>query len=104
MVFDECHHAAENHPYRVVARHLHDHPGSVKPRILGLTASIINIRLENILSLEESIRELERCLDCVVATSFDKSLEEYSNRPDPEIVQYSVNREAKMDDLFRLIE
>ena len=100
MVFDECHHAAEKHPYRVVARHLYDHPGSVKPRILGLTASIINIRVEDILSLEENIRELERCLDCVVATSFDKSLEEYSNRPDPEIVQYSVNREAKVDDLF----
>ena len=47
LVFDEAHHAADKHPYNVIMREFHDHYSgslnanneSIKPSILGLTAS-----------------------------------------------------------------
>lgn len=102
VILDECHHCAKEHPYREIMRLLLHHEGTAgtrsKPRILGLSASVINIKLkfrelppeERILKLESAIRELEECLGCIVVTSLDGSLREYGARPDPIVVQYLV--------------
>lgn len=61
IIFDECHRAVKNHPYREIARLFLSFP-EPHPRILGLTASVINgkcssSRLEReILNLEQTLR------------------------------------------------
>ena len=37
MIFDECHHCAERHPYNVVMDYVRN--ATIKPQIVGLTAS-----------------------------------------------------------------
>ena len=44
LIFDECHHARRNHPYREVMRTLDDNVKRLDcdpPKILGLSASIV---------------------------------------------------------------
>ena len=44
LIFDECHHARRNHPYREIMQTLDDNIKRLNcagPRILGLSASIV---------------------------------------------------------------
>ncbi|OQV25604.1 Endoribonuclease Dicer [Hypsibius exemplaris] len=94
IVLDECHHANEKHPYRNITRHLHAHSSPRKPRILGLSASVINFKLKGSQTIEDSFNELQRCLNCVVVTSWDQSLALHTARPDMQIIQYSLPMET----------
>ncbi|KAM9804063.1 endoribonuclease Dicer [Neosynchiropus ocellatus] len=67
VVFDDCHLAIADHPYRNVME-LFD--GSSCPRILGLTASILNGKC-NPSKLEEKIQNLERILKSNAETATD---------------------------------
>ncbi|XP_055335150.1 LOW QUALITY PROTEIN: endoribonuclease Dicer-like [Paramacrobiotus metropolitanus] len=97
LIVDECHHAGgEEHPYRQIMRLLHASTDR-GPRILGLTASGINVRLKKKNrtpqeQLEDEIKQLESCLGCKVVTSVDESLNEYGARPSPNIVTFQVFR------------
>ncbi|XP_055346103.1 endoribonuclease Dicer-like [Paramacrobiotus metropolitanus] len=96
LIVDECHHAGgEEHPYRQIMRIFLRARTDGGPRILGLTASGINIRLKkkNMSpqdQLEDEIKQLEACLGCKVVTSLDESLNEYGARPSPDIVTFEV--------------
>lgn len=47
IVLDECHHATKDHPYRKIMSYLHSRGDAVpQPKILGLSASVINIKLK----------------------------------------------------------
>lgn len=86
MIFDECHHAlGGNHPYRkIMDLYLSEPKGKwfilrsiihllileVQPRILGLTASLINDKTDPD-TLEKKLYKLERILDCDIETSCD---------------------------------
>lgn len=35
LIFDECHHAVEYHPMRIVMKHFEDCPKAKQPRVLG---------------------------------------------------------------------
>jgi superfamily II DNA or RNA helicase len=40
VIFDELHHVVKNHPYRAIAQRLQALCTSVRPKILGLSASL----------------------------------------------------------------
>ncbi|GMR41734.1 hypothetical protein PMAYCL1PPCAC_11929, partial [Pristionchus mayeri] len=82
MIFDECHHAlGGNHPYRKIMDRYFEEDKEKRPRILGLTASLINDKTDPD-TLEKKLAKLERILDCDIETSCDLvSVSKYGARP-----------------------
>ncbi|XP_006632316.1 endoribonuclease Dicer [Lepisosteus oculatus] len=79
LVFDECHLAIMDHPYREIMRMCENCPSC--PRILGLTASILNGKCDPS-ELEEKIQNLERILKSSAETATDLVvLDRYSSQP-----------------------
>lgn len=79
VVFDECHLAITDHPYRDIMKKCEDSPSC--PRILGLTASILNGRCDPS-DLEEKIQNLERILKSSAETATDLVvLDRYATQP-----------------------
>ncbi len=73
LLLDECHHASKNHPYAKIMEMLQT--CKRKPRIMGLTASIINKKPKNVANLhtylEGSMRDLECMMRSVCVTCID---------------------------------
>ncbi|XP_036397855.1 endoribonuclease Dicer [Megalops cyprinoides] len=79
LVFDECHLAIMDHPYREIMKICEGCPCS--PRILGLTASILNGKCDPS-ELEEKIQNLERILKSNAETATDLVvLDRYASQP-----------------------
>ncbi|KAL0968931.1 hypothetical protein UPYG_G00220020 [Umbra pygmaea] len=79
VVFDECHLAITDHPYREIMKLCEGCPGS--PRILGLTASILNGKCDPS-ELEHKIQNLERILRSNAETATDLVvLDRYASQP-----------------------
>ncbi|KAG5857788.1 hypothetical protein ANANG_G00023100 [Anguilla anguilla] len=79
LVFDECHLAIMDHPYREIMKICEGRPCS--PRILGLTASILNGKCDPS-ELEEKIQNLERILKSTAETATDLVvLDRYASQP-----------------------
>lgn len=69
IVFDECHHAVADHPYRRVMRCLHEYyenEGSDRPLILGLTASVLNDKGSTAAKIKKALETLEQTFKAVV--------------------------------------
>uniref|UniRef100_A0A915IC16 Dicer-1 n=1 Tax=Romanomermis culicivorax TaxID=13658 RepID=A0A915IC16_ROMCU len=81
IVFDECHHASKNHPYNLIMKHYIETPKNKRPRILGLTASLINERCDP-KHLKEAISKLEASLYSKVQSSNDvTTVSKYGAKP-----------------------
>uniref|UniRef100_A0A8C6Z5R3 ribonuclease III n=1 Tax=Nothoprocta perdicaria TaxID=30464 RepID=A0A8C6Z5R3_NOTPE len=79
LVFDECHLAIQDHPYREIMKICEDCPSC--PRILGLTASILNGKCDPA-ELEEKIQKLEKILKSNAETATDLVvLDRYTSQP-----------------------
>ncbi|XP_039110487.1 endoribonuclease Dicer [Hyaena hyaena] len=79
LVFDECHLAILDHPYREIMKLCEDCPSC--PRILGLTASILNGKCDPE-ELEEKIQKLEKILKSNAETATDLVvLDRYTSQP-----------------------
>nr|XP_033809161.1 endoribonuclease Dicer [Geotrypetes seraphini] len=79
LVFDECHLAILDHPHREIMK-ICDSCSSC-PRILGLTASILNGKCDPS-ELEEKIQKLEKILRSSAETATDLVvLDRYSSQP-----------------------
>ncbi|KAM9569683.1 endoribonuclease Dicer-like isoform 1-T2 [Salvelinus alpinus] len=79
VVFDECHLAITDHPYRDIMKLCEGCPCS--PRILGLTASILNGKCDPS-ELEQKIQNLERILRSNAETATDLVvLDRYASQP-----------------------
>uniref|UniRef100_A0A803VBC1 ribonuclease III n=1 Tax=Ficedula albicollis TaxID=59894 RepID=A0A803VBC1_FICAL len=79
LVFDECHLAIQDHPYREIMKICEDYPSC--PRILGLTASILNGKCDPA-ELEEKIQKLEQILKSNAETATDLVvLDRYTSQP-----------------------
>eukprot|EP00795_Rhopilema_esculentum_P002763 gene2763-983_t len=92
LVLDECHHTNKNHPYAQIMKRIEDF--SIKPRVMGLTASIINEKVKNKgislrHHLEERMKELEINLRAVCFTCADQSsTSSYATKPKESIKGY----------------
>uniref|UniRef100_I3NGE2 Endoribonuclease Dicer n=1 Tax=Ictidomys tridecemlineatus TaxID=43179 RepID=I3NGE2_ICTTR len=79
LVFDECHLAILDHPYREIMKLCENCPSC--PRILGLTASILNGKCDPE-ELEEKIQKLEKILKSNAETATDLVvLDRYTSQP-----------------------
>ncbi|XP_006839608.1 PREDICTED: endoribonuclease Dicer [Chrysochloris asiatica] len=79
LVFDECHLAILDHPYREIMKLCENSPSC--PRILGLTASILNGKCDPE-ELEEKIQKLEKILKSNAETATDLVvLDRYACQP-----------------------
>uniref|UniRef100_A0A8C3QIT6 ribonuclease III n=1 Tax=Cyanoderma ruficeps TaxID=181631 RepID=A0A8C3QIT6_9PASS len=79
LVFDECHLAIQDHPYSEIMKICEDYPSC--PRILGLTASILNGKCDPA-ELEEKIQKLEKILKSNAETATDLVvLDRYTSQP-----------------------
>ncbi|KRZ54679.1 Endoribonuclease dcr-1, partial [Trichinella nativa] len=106
IVFDECHHATKQHPYKKIMELYklcyNNNDSGIQPRILGLTASVMNKKGDEI-GLQKAIRNLETTLcSRVVGTSHAELLKLYS--ADPHIAVVACKNDNKYDwhelDLF----
>ncbi|KAM9294252.1 endoribonuclease Dicer [Gastrophryne carolinensis] len=79
LVFDECHLAIQDHPYRHIMKICESY--QMCPRILGLTASILNGKCDPC-DLEEKIQKLEEILKSNAETATDLVvLDRYASQP-----------------------
>ncbi|XP_011616905.1 endoribonuclease Dicer isoform X1 [Takifugu rubripes] len=79
VVFDDCHLAIADHPYCEIMKYFEGVTNS--PRILGLTASILNGKCDPS-ELEEKIQNLERTLKSNAETATDLVvLDRYASQP-----------------------
>ncbi|XP_028572674.2 endoribonuclease Dicer [Podarcis muralis] len=79
LIFDECHLAIQDHPYREIMQLCESCPSC--PRILGLTASILNGKCDPA-ELEEKIQKLENILKSSAETATDLVvLDRYTSQP-----------------------
>ncbi|KAH6969437.1 hypothetical protein DER45DRAFT_515726 [Fusarium avenaceum] len=98
LVFDEAHHAKKEHPYaRIMRLHYYCHKGE-RPRILGMTASPVD---SHTIDVRVTALELERALDCEIATVSD----EYKTLDSPEDTKTplwdSILKQISRNDLFK---
>ncbi|KAI0988604.1 hypothetical protein GJ496_003214 [Pomphorhynchus laevis] len=65
LIFDECHHTKKNHSYMNIMRR-YNKDNKEKPRILGLTASIINQRI-TVQEFNKHVRQIENALQGTIS-------------------------------------
>ena len=87
LIFDECHHAKKKGPYRQIMQCFSDCPQRPLPKVMGLTASIVNGKVKPY-KLESEIQKLERTLRSTCETSQDEDVEKYAAKPKELVLIY----------------
>lgn len=89
LIFDECHAATGNHCYvQVMENHYVKTALGKQPRILGLTASVLNKKVKPD-QVETQIKNLCLKLDSTLATSMTAT--DFGTKPNEVVVQYRGN-------------
>ncbi|XP_026808824.1 endoribonuclease Dicer-like isoform X3 [Rhopalosiphum maidis] len=80
IIFDECHHAVAFHPFKQIMQVLHDSNLNKDecPRILGLTATLINSNTKNV---REELTKLQLTFNATIKTKYDENIQIFSARP-----------------------
>ena len=101
LIFDECHHAKKNHPYKQIMQFFINWPKDLQPKVMGLTASVVHgkVKLDRI---ESEIRDLEFTLRSTCVTSKDENVDKYAAKPKEEVLTFSENNTD--EDTKKLIE
>jgi endoribonuclease Dicer len=73
LIFDECHHAVNDQPMRQIMQQFEHCPRELQPRILGLTATLLNGNCKAG-RVEEEVCALEKTFLSKVATCKDAPL------------------------------
>ncbi|KAF2473917.1 dicer-like protein-like protein 1 [Lindgomyces ingoldianus] len=88
LIFDEAHHAKNNHPYaRLMKDYYLSEPDVAKrPRIFGMTASPVDANVD----IKQAAQSLEALLHCKIATASDLALLANNiSRPTEEVAKYT---------------
>nr|WDW26280.1 dicer-2 [Amrasca biguttula biguttula] len=81
LIFDECHHGVVKHPMRQVMMNFKNVPPEKWPRVIGLTATLINKNLKPA-SICEEIKTLENTYIASIQTSLNEEMVKlYSTNP-----------------------
>ncbi|XP_016665103.1 endoribonuclease dcr-1 isoform X5 [Acyrthosiphon pisum] len=99
LIFDECHHAVALHPFKQIMQVLHDTDLKTdeRPRILGLTATLINANTKNV---KEELTKLQITFNATIKTRYDDNIQIFSARPKEFIRLYD---EYILDDEIKAI-
>lgn len=90
LIFDECHHAVVDHPMRIIMKHFASCPKSQQPRVLGLTATLLNANVKTS-RVEETLHELEITFHATIATVDELcQVLHYSTNPNEMVQFYSA--------------
>ncbi|PNF18314.1 hypothetical protein B7P43_G14501 [Cryptotermes secundus] len=94
LIFDECHHAVNDQPMRQVMQQFEHCPPELQPRILGLTATLLNSNCKPE-RVDEEVRSLETTFLSKVATCENMPLvDRYSTNPTEKVVKYSIDKKT----------
>jgi endoribonuclease Dicer len=76
LIFDEAHHAKNNHPYARIMKdyYTHEQDVSKRPRIFGMTASPVDVRGLSSDHIKEAASDLETLLHAKIATITEDAL------------------------------
>lgn len=88
LIFDECHHAKKNDPYKQIMQFFDCCPREAHPKVMGLTASIVNGKVKPS-KIESEIRELEKTLRSTCETSQDEDVEKFAAKPEEQVLTFS---------------
>ncbi|CBX93957.1 similar to dicer-like protein 1 [Plenodomus lingam JN3] len=91
LIFDEAHHAKNNHPYARIMKdyYVQELNLSKRPRIFGMTASPIDVRGLSSDHIKQAASDLEKLLHAKIATiDPEKLINNSISRPDEEIAVY----------------
>ena len=88
LIFDECHHAKKKDPYKQIMQFFDGCPRDAHPKIMGLTASIVNGKVKPS-KIESELTELERTLRSTCETSQGKDVEKSAAKPTEEVLTFS---------------
>ena len=103
LVFDECHCAKKKHEYKRIMDWFAKIPDQDHPRVLGLTASILDGKVKCDM-IPVKIKELECTLRSVCKTASDlNEVEKYGARPKEFLEQYSSSNDL-IDDVNREVQ
>ena len=92
LIFDEAHHAKNNHPYARLMKdyYAHELDLSRRPRIFGMTASPVDTRGLSADHIKQAASDLEKLLHAKIATTTESTLASNSiSRPDEEVAVYA---------------
>jgi endoribonuclease Dicer len=96
LIFDEAHHAKDNHPYARIMKdyYAHEKDHSKRPRVFGMTASPVDVRGLKPGVVIEAATNLERMLcSKIVTVSEDALAANNISRPEEKIALYERLRE-----------
>lgn len=89
LILDECHRTVKQHTYREIMRCMDVVDEKQRPRVLGLTASVINSKATEI-QVENKIHNLETAMRSHVVTISDQaSVSRYGTKPVELIVEHN---------------
>ncbi|KAK3907436.1 Endoribonuclease Dicer [Frankliniella fusca] len=82
MILDECHHAVEDHPMRQIMRLFIDCDPKDQPKVIGLTATLLNGTPKSLPRVTDDVKKLEVTLHSTVATVDDWGIvQQFSTKP-----------------------
>ena len=99
LIFDECHHATKNHAYKQIMECFVDCKKTDHPKIMGLTASVVNKKVKP-WNIESEMRELECTLRSTCETSQDEEVEKFAAKPNELVLKFS---NADIDDNTKML-
>ena len=104
IVIDECHHATKNDPYVQIMKVIKDAPANERPRILGLSASLLAKKVKPG-ELKKGVKGLEEILMSCARTSQDlKEVIEHATAPNERISNYSSDMDSVSLELKNVID
>ena len=108
LIFDECHHAKsakKSHPYKQIMEFFRYYEKTDHPKIMGLTACVINKKLKQS-NIESEIRELECTLRSTCETSQDEEVEKFAAKPNEKVIKFSnaSSIEDRTNELVQILQ
>lgn len=98
IVFDECHHAKKEHPFKRIMTFFDVCSSEDYPKVLGLTASVVNGKVTPN-KIEREIKQLEATLRATCETASDaEEIGKYGAKPVEEIISYNKQDTIVEDD------
>jgi endoribonuclease Dicer len=99
LIFDECHHTDQDHLYNLIMRDFFYHkfePPKPRPHILGLTASPIKQKIDNLANIESMLQNLSNNLYSKFITISPEHFPTIEKNLSIQITDYSSNFQANL--------